>query len=88
MTTDSAPTKTTGWDEAAARDWVQVDRGSDRFAYPWQLAATLASHEDQIGRVLDVASGPGGFLATVLGRVVRLLRDDAGDGDREPRTLR
>jgi SAM-dependent methyltransferase len=65
-----ASAASTGWDEAAAADWVARDERVDELTTPWNLAAIIASNDNpSISRVLDVASGPGGFRETVLGRL-------------------
>ncbi len=60
----------TGWDEAAAADWVARDEQTDELRTPWNItAAVVGLADDRISHVLDVASGPGGFLQTVLERI-------------------
>lgn len=57
----------TGWDEAAAADWVARDARGSELTTPWNITAVIAGGGNQkIARVLDIASGPGGFLETVL----------------------
>lgn len=65
----SAPSPT-GWDEAAAREWLAgpTAAASDALRRPWQIAATIIGLDDApVTAVLDVASGPGGFLQLLLG---------------------
>jgi SAM-dependent methyltransferase len=88
--TSSAPT--TGWNEQAARNWLAGPTASARdedLRRPWQVAATIiALDKPDVGAVLDVASGPGGFLALMLGEFPgasgvwldssEVMRDEAG----------
>lgn len=60
----------TGWDEEAARTWLAgpTSSASEALRRPWQIAATVIGlSEASVGTVLDVASGPGGFLELLLG---------------------
>lgn len=60
----------TGWDENAAREWLAGPTASpsDALRRPWQIAATVIGlDEPNVAAVLDVASGPGGFLQLLLG---------------------
>jgi SAM-dependent methyltransferase len=67
MATASGAAETTGWDEGAARRWVDQALRVEDVEFPWGLTADLAREaRGGISRVLDAASGPGGFLATVL----------------------
>jgi SAM-dependent methyltransferase len=67
----SAPsTSPTGWNEEAARDWLAgpTAAASDALRRPWQIAATIIGLDGAgVAAVLDVASGPGGFLELMLG---------------------
>jgi SAM-dependent methyltransferase len=66
----SAPSSPTGWNEEAAREWLAgpTSSASDALRRPWQIAATVIGlDEADISTVLDVASGPGGFLQLLLG---------------------
>jgi SAM-dependent methyltransferase len=74
--TNSAPrtdpsVSPTGWDEEAARAWLAgpTSSASDALQRPWQIAATVIGLDEEPGvtAVLDVASGPGGFLQLLLG---------------------
>lgn len=58
----------TAWNEEAARNWIGVerDRSESQISYPWKLAAAVSSLDVPVASVLDVGSGPGGFLAAVL----------------------
>jgi SAM-dependent methyltransferase len=63
-------TSPTGWNETAARDWLAgpTSSASEALRRPWQVAATVIGLDEAgIGSVLDVASGPGGFLQLLLG---------------------
>jgi SAM-dependent methyltransferase len=66
----SAPgSSPTGWDEKAARDWLAgpTAAASDPIRRPWSIAATIIGLDGAgISTVLDVASGPGGFLQLLL----------------------
>lgn len=66
----SAPSSSpTGWDEKAARDWLAgpTSSASDALRRPWSIAATIIGLDGAgINTVLDVASGPGGFLQLLL----------------------
>jgi SAM-dependent methyltransferase len=66
----SAPSgNPTGWDEKAARDWLAgpTAAASDPIRHPWSIAATIIGVDGAgISSVLDVASGPGGFLQLLL----------------------
>ncbi len=60
----------TGWDEEAARTWLAgpTSSASEALRRPWQIAATVIGlSETSVRTVLDVASGPGGFLQLLLG---------------------
>jgi SAM-dependent methyltransferase len=67
----SAPSiNPTGWNEEAARDWLAgpTAAASDALRRPWQIAATIIGLDRaDVAAVLDVASGPGGFLQLLLG---------------------
>lgn len=68
--TDLSSTNPTGWNEEAARDWLAgpTSSASDALQRPWRIAATVIGlDEAAISTVLDVASGPGGFLQLLLG---------------------
>jgi SAM-dependent methyltransferase len=58
----------TGWGEDAARTWLAGPTvAQDMHARAWQIAATvIAAAEHPVSAVLDVASGPGGFLSRLL----------------------
>ena len=63
----STAVASTGWDEAAAAGWVARDERSAELTTPWQLTATIVGGDrPELRRVLDVASGPGGYLQTIL----------------------
>lgn len=57
---------TTGWNETSAQEWMAGDEAYDRFVYPWKMTPVLATLDDNVDRVLDVASGPGNYLREVL----------------------
>lgn len=58
---------TTGWDEAISKDWLQGGTNESDYLQPWRLAALIAEEEAPATPVvLDVASGPGGFLGVAL----------------------
>ena len=59
----------TGWDEEAAREWLAgpTSSASEALRRPWQVAAKVIGLDGAgISAVLDVASGPGGFLHLLL----------------------
>lgn len=57
----------TGWDEGSAQRWLTSSLREEDVEFPWQLATALVREcRPETRLVLDVASGPGGFLATVL----------------------
>lgn len=60
--------ETTGWDEVSARAWIEGGTNENAYLLPWRLAATVAAEDlqDDGATVLDVASGPGGFLGVSL----------------------
>ena len=59
--------KSTAWNETAARDWVDKMLRVEDVEFPWNLTANLARNvRPETKRVIDAASGPGGFLATIL----------------------
>ena len=61
------PSESTGWDESAARQWVDKALRIEDVEFPWNLAAALTEEaRPEVKVVLDAASGPGGFLAAVL----------------------
>jgi SAM-dependent methyltransferase len=66
----SAPSiNPTGWNEEAAREWLAgpTAAAGDALRRPWQIAATIIGLDGAaISTVLDVASGPGGFLQLLL----------------------
>ena len=68
MTKFESAAESTAWDENSAREWAEHDRlrSSNRLSHPWKLAAATSSIDHEVRQVLDVASGPGGFLETVL----------------------
>ncbi len=68
MTTTGGVAESTGWDEAAARAWIDGGTNENEYLFPWQLAIAVAAEEGPPGQfvVLDAASGPGGFLAAAL----------------------
>ncbi len=68
MSVSEVTPESTAWDEEAAREWAALDRAksTNTLEYPWKLAATIAGVDRPVTRVLDVASGPGGFLGAVL----------------------
>ncbi|HVB06194.1 MAG TPA: class I SAM-dependent methyltransferase [Acidimicrobiales bacterium] len=60
----------TGWDETAAADWAARDESKTELTTPWNLTAVITASEGHpVSRILDVASGPGGFLQTLLERL-------------------
>ena len=56
------------WKDAGfARLWAETDGFGSVLAFPWKLAAALVADDRPGARlVVDVASGPGAFLATFL----------------------
>ncbi|HVB05768.1 MAG TPA: class I SAM-dependent methyltransferase [Acidimicrobiales bacterium] len=63
----AGPSQSTGWDEGAARSWVDNALRVEDVVFPWNLAANLTrAARPEVKLVLDAASGPGGFLAAVL----------------------
>lgn len=58
----------TGWDETSARSWVDQALRVEDVEFPWTLAANLTRYaRPGVKLVVDAGSGPGGFLAAVLG---------------------
>jgi len=69
MTTSAhSVAESTGWDEKAAQAWLERGTKENQYLLPWSLAVAIAANEPPAGDivVLDVASGPGGFLKTAL----------------------
>ncbi|MBO0691514.1 MAG: class I SAM-dependent methyltransferase [Acidimicrobiaceae bacterium] len=67
MAKDGESTRGTGWDEAVGKSWLAGGTHENEYEKPWRLAAAVASLEcPPEPLVLDVASGPGGFLAAAL----------------------
>jgi SAM-dependent methyltransferase len=68
MTATGGVAESTGWDEAAARAWIEGGTNENEYRFPWQLAIAVAAEEAPAGEfvILDAASGPGGFLAAAL----------------------
>lgn len=65
--TGTQASASTGWDDGAARQWVDNSLRVEDVEFPWKLAAALTREASpEVRLVLDAASGPGGFLATVL----------------------
>jgi SAM-dependent methyltransferase len=65
--TDTGASRTTGWDNVAAKQWVESALRTDDVEFPWNLTtAVMQEVHPEVNLVLDAASGPGGFLATVL----------------------
>lgn len=57
----------TGWDEAVGKSWLAGGANENEYEKPWRLAAAVAALDSPSEPlVLDVASGPGGFLAAAL----------------------
>lgn len=57
----------TAWDEAAGKSWLAGGTNENEYEKPWRLAAGVAALDSPPEPlVLDVASGPGGFLAAAL----------------------
>jgi len=58
----------TVWRDAElARSWAATDGLGGMLAFPWKLAAAIVASDRPAARlVVDVASGPGAFLATFL----------------------
>jgi SAM-dependent methyltransferase len=54
--------------ESYATAWAAGDAWTDLLTVPWRVATELVAHEDSPRLVVDVASGPGGFLASFLKR--------------------
>jgi SAM-dependent methyltransferase len=49
-----------------ATDWERADGLSGMLRFPWAIATTLIGRDTPPERVVDVGSGPGTFLETVL----------------------
>ena len=65
--TQKHPAATTWRDPAFARTWSESDELGNLLALPWALAAAIVADDNPApGPVVDVASGPGSFLAAFL----------------------
>ena len=61
------PAATMWKDPTFARTWAESDGLGDLLALPWAMAAAIVANDDPApGVVVDVASGPGSFLAAFL----------------------